>query len=969
MDVLPVPVRRQRRCFPHPNPEVDAQSSCGFLRGALPGSGWNPATRAAALIAISAAVFLGAALDVRAALLAYEPFTNSPGADLVGSGDGSGFSGVWQANGSSGVATNTGYGLAYTDSAGNTLAASGGAGFFQGSTSTTTAMQPFRLFSFSRGTNGVDGGTTWISFLAARQGPTGTLSGNPYGRGANIAHDLASGTQKLAVGNSSGATSNTVGLIPQGSGASLVGSTIPFGGTTNFIVVRIDHRANANDIAWLFVNPVLTNEPSVSAAGAVSSNAFDFSFERVRIFAGGQSGAQQPYAELVVDEYRVGETFADVAPVAGVSNPPVIVGPLTITNVQLLTAAIVLSGLGGSNNGSYYVLSGTDPMGSMTNWDVVATNSFDAAGRFLATTPAPPGAPQQFYRLFTGALPSPPAIPPSITTQPTNQTVLAGRTVSFIAAADGTTPLRWQWRRDPNTPIAGATNSTLVLTNVQNADAGVYFAVVTNSGGGATSTVATLTVLSPPSFTTQPVSQTVTLGSNATFTAAASGTAPLVYQWYLNTNTLLAGKIGTSLTLTNVQITNAGTYSVVATNNYGAATSSVAVLTVAPPLPASAYYVSPTGSDSNPGTVDRPFLTISKGLTTAGSGGLVYVRGGTYAMSSKLSLTKTATSANPTRLWAYPAETPLIDSTGNTSDGISISGVGYHLKGLVIMNAGHNGINISGHSNTVEFCTVHDNGNTGLHITGGSSGTTYPSYNLILNCDSYHNYDPPIGGNADGFSAKWNLGPGNVFRGCRCWENSDDGWDLWMGDSPVLIEDCWAFRQGTNYWASSQFNGNGNGFKLGGNYVGAPHRLVRCIAFQNHANGVDQNNNIAGQTVDQTTSWANGSRNFNLSHGTNTTPHIVRNNLSFAGTSNDSFTSGTLATNNSWQVISPAPNATDVLSVDASVVTGPRQSDGNLPVWPFLRPVPGGRLVDKGVDIGEPYNGAAPDLGAFESGP
>jgi hypothetical protein len=164
----------------------------------------------------------------------------------------------------------------------------------------------------------------------------------------------------------------------------------------------------------------------------------------------------------------------------------------------------------------------------------------------------------------------------------------------------------------------------------------------------------------------------------------------------------------------------------------------------------------------------------------------------------------TRTTASPTntiRLWAYPGETPVINATGNSSDCFSVSGRNYHLKGLTVtLNAGHNGINISGHSNLIGIVSRYSNGNTGLHITGGSSGSTFPSYNLILNCDSYLNYDPPIGGNADGFSAKWNLGAGNEFRGCRAWWNSDDGWDLWMGTSAVVIDQSWAFYNGTNYW-------------------------------------------------------------------------------------------------------------------------------------------------------------------------
>ncbi|TAL05798.1 MAG: DUF1565 domain-containing protein [Verrucomicrobia bacterium] len=913
---------------------------------------------------------------LQAAVLAYEPFTNTTGAAIIGSSDGYGFNGAWQTNSSAGTATNTGFGLSYTDAASNTLVTVGGAGFFQGYTLTNGSMQPIRLFNFSRGTNGTDGVTTWISFLIARQGPTGTLAGNPYGRGANLPHDFNAGAiQKLAIGNSSGATSNTVGLIPTGSATNLKGATNQFGGATNFIVVRIDHVAGAaNDNAWLFVNPQLNVEPSTNSAGAVSANAFDFSFDRLRVFAGGTNSSTtppQPYAELVVDEYRIGEAYADVTPYAGSSNPPAATGPLIITNRVLLPGAIILAGTGGSNGATYYVLTATNISLPVTNWPAVGTNTFDAAGRFNSTNPTTPGAVQQYFRLLTGGAPPSALVAPNITTQPTNRTVTVGQPATFNAAASGSATLRYQWYFNNGTPLANATNATLAIASAQTNDAGNYYVIVSNSVGAATSAVALLTVNQFPVITAQPTNQTVSVSNNASFVVTAIGTAALRYQWYFNTNTPLANATNASLALNSVQSNNAGAYRVIVTNDFGAATSSIATLTVTGPLVAGAYFVSVTnGNDSNAGTEASPFKTISKGLSVTTTGGVVYVRAGTYALSSKLSLSGTGGSAvNSKRLWAYPGEFPVIDSTGNSSDGIGISGRFYHLKGLTVMNAGHNGINISGNSNIVEFCTLRENGNTGLHITGSTDGVTYPAANLILNCDSYLNYDPPIGGNADGFSAKWQLGPGNVFRGCRAWWNSDDGWDLWMGTSPVLMDNCWAFWNGTNYWADPQFNGNGNGFKLGGNYVGTPHRLAHSLAFVNESNGVDQNNNEEGQTIDNNTSWGNKARNFNLNHGTNSTPHLVRNNLSFSGASGDSFRTGTIVTSNSWQVVSsPAANAGDVLSVNSSGVDGPRQSDGSLPVLPFLRPVPAGRLIDKGVDVGDPFAGAAPDLGAFEDG-
>jgi hypothetical protein len=82
-----------------------------------------------------------------------------------------------------------------------------------------------------------------------------------------------------------------------------------------------------------------------------------------------------------------------------------------------------------------------------------------------------------------------------------------------------------------------------------------------------------------PSILTQPQSQAVAVGANATFTAAVGGTPPLNYQWRRN-GVNLAGANGTTLTLTNVQLAQAGSYAVQVTNLYGSATSSNAVLIV-----------------------------------------------------------------------------------------------------------------------------------------------------------------------------------------------------------------------------------------------------------------------------------------------------------------------------------------------------------------------------------------------------
>src|SRR5207237_3790278 len=112
-----------------------------------------------------------------------------------------------------------------------------------------------------------------------------------------------------------------------------------------------------------------------------------------------------------------------------------------------------------------------------------------------------------------------------------------------------TAPLSYRWRFNTVT-ITGATNSSLTLFNVQAAKAGSYSVVVTNMAGTATSTGAVLTVNAPPLITTAPKSQSVKAGANVIFTAAATGTAPLSYQWKFN-GVKIPGAIAASYTLNN----------------------------------------------------------------------------------------------------------------------------------------------------------------------------------------------------------------------------------------------------------------------------------------------------------------------------------------------------------------------------------------------------------------------------------
>lgn len=170
---------------------------------------------------------------------------------------------------------------------------------------------------------------------------------------------------------------------------------------------------------------------------------------------------------------------------------------------------------------------------------------------------------------------------PVLTAQPVNQTVSPGGGAQFNVAAIGTSPLRYQWQFN-RAGIAGATLTSLILTNVQPANAGNYTVVVTNSVGSVTSAIAVLTVPLAPSITSQPANQTNVAGTTATFSVSAGGGTPLSYQWQFNSANI-AGASATRLTLNNVQSGNGGNYRVVVTNSTGSATSGVAVLSVLTP--------------------------------------------------------------------------------------------------------------------------------------------------------------------------------------------------------------------------------------------------------------------------------------------------------------------------------------------------------------------------------------------------
>jgi pectate lyase len=174
------------------------------------------------------------------------------------------------------------------------------------------------------------------------------------------------------------------------------------------------------------------------------------------------------------------------------------------------------------------------------------------------------------------------ATPPSISANPQDQSIFTGQTATFSVVADGTPPFTYQWLYNNNTVLTNQNSATLVITNAQLSDTGGYSVIVSNTYGSVTSDNGELTVSTPtaPVIVTQPQSQTVIPGQSYSFTVVVGGSAPFSYQWYSNTNTSIAGATSDTLTLTNIQPGDAGTYSVVVSNFVGVTNSDYAVLSV-----------------------------------------------------------------------------------------------------------------------------------------------------------------------------------------------------------------------------------------------------------------------------------------------------------------------------------------------------------------------------------------------------
>lgn len=288
------------------------------------------------------------------------------------------------------------------------------------------------------------------------------------------------------------------------------------------------------------------------------------------------------------------------------------------------------------------------------------------------------------------------------------------------------------------------------------------------------------------------------------------------------------------------------------------------------------FWISPTGKDNASGTKEAPLFSLCDSVKKTGAcyrvcgggtcwGSTIWVTDGTYkyTVTQKMTSTLLATASGIVKVFAEAGAKPVFDFSGvpvnDDNRGLQVGGNYWHIKGITVTNAGDTGIFVMGSNNIIEQCVAHHNKDAGIIIGINSDTPESGKDNLILNCDSYQNNDTDTNGeNADGFGMKENSGTGNVFRGCRAWDNADDGWDLYGWASPVTIDNCWAISQGKTTTGSAS---DGNGFKLGGKSVSAKHILSQLYATDNRygtsGRGFTNNSNPASMSCTNCASWGN----------------------------------------------------------------------------------------------------------------
>lgn len=235
--------------------------------------------------------------------------------------------------------------------------------------------------------------------------------------------------------------------------------------------------------------------------------------------------------------------------------------PLTLTSqprsqtVSAGTPVIFAAAVSGSEPIAYqWRLNGTNIAGATNSIYTIASSQSNQAGNYTLFATNPAGSIESAAALLTVGL------GPTITQQPSSSSAATGDQVVLTVIANGSGVMAYQWHFN-GVDILGANSSSLILNNVQQSNAGNYTVEIANQFGTRLSNPAAVTVTTQLRVAILPLSQTVATGDSAVFTAIASGSGNLLYQWKHGT-TEIPNATNSTLVLTSVQVADAGIYSV-----------------------------------------------------------------------------------------------------------------------------------------------------------------------------------------------------------------------------------------------------------------------------------------------------------------------------------------------------------------------------------------------------------------------
>ncbi len=336
---------------------------------------------------------------------------------------------------------------------------------------------------------------------------------------------------------------------------------------------------------------------------------------------------------------------------------------LTVASAPVVTTSPTAQTINAGSSVTFTAAASGNPAATV-QWEVSTdggttfSNIAGATSASYSFTTAAGDNGKQFEAVFTNSLGSATSSPatltvdfaPTVTTSPTSQTINAGSSVTFTAAASGNPAATVQWMVSSDSGatfsnIAGATSASYTFTAAAGDNGKQFEAVFTNSAGTVTSTAATLTVNFAPTVTTSPTSQGVISGSSVTFTAAASSNPAATVQWMVSSDngatfSNIAGATSTSYSFTTAAADNGKQFEAVFTNSVGSATSTAATLTTVDFAPA--VTTSPTSQTINAGSSvtftaaasGNPAATVQWQVSTDGGATFTAISGATSASYS-----------------------------------------------------------------------------------------------------------------------------------------------------------------------------------------------------------------------------------------------------------------------------------------------------------------------------------------------